>query len=353
MRKSTNSSACSSMRRLATVAVAAAIGSREITGCAAAAEDSQPSLVVERRESTAVLLAVRDGPAGEAALREWSDYAGSSLPGTQTVHVLCSSECSVVDNFPHVLPFFASGEESWGDLLGDFLAANEDAGVVGLLGQGVLPHPDLARAIESMHSALAGSDTPTAVLTRSQGRRGSAIEEGSTGEDSVEGNWLSDRFLSQLWLNRALLESCASSSQRQSEHRAGLGEVAVENLTLLALLPRLLRDDPSARLVDGTNILRSAFDVGGEGVEILAAAAAVGGAGDNVYIGTLELALVDAGAGDGSADIATAPWPPAYTLEHVADEDGLVIVNNVNCGYLDFATNFLRSVERVSDAKVS
>ena len=95
------------------------------------------------------------------------------------------------------------------------------------------------------------------------------------------------------------------------------------------------------------------------GQQHLLAAAADAATADRgaIRIGSSEFALVGAagrgrGGGDGVVEIATAPWPPLYVLETVANEDGLVIVNNVNCGYLDFATNFLRSVRRVSSAKV-
>eukprot|EP00752_Nemacystus_decipiens_P012355 g10952.t1 len=51
--------------------------------------------------------------------------------------------------------------------------------------------------------------------------------------------------------------------------------------------------------------------------------------------------------------IDTAPWPPVYVMEHVADNKGLVLVNSVNCGYLDFAINFFRAARKVvNDVKV-
>lgn len=71
----------------------------------------------------------------------------------------------------------------------------------------------------------------------------------------------------------------------------------------------------------------------------------------------------------GAAEIVRAVWPPPYVLETVssnlaasgsrmapprgsAASKGLVVVTNVNCGYLDMATNFLLSVRRTSDIKV-
>ncbi|CAM9206713.1 unnamed protein product, partial [Hapterophycus canaliculatus] len=41
-----------------------------------------------------------------------------------------------------------------------------------------------------------------------------------------------------------------------------------------------------------------------------------------------------------------------YVLEHTVTEQGVVIVSNVNCGYLDMAVNFIMSVQRHSNAKV-
>lgn len=41
-----------------------------------------------------------------------------------------------------------------------------------------------------------------------------------------------------------------------------------------------------------------------------------------------------------------------YLLEAVATDEGVVIVSNVNCGYLDMSVNFMLSVERTSGAKV-
>lgn len=41
-----------------------------------------------------------------------------------------------------------------------------------------------------------------------------------------------------------------------------------------------------------------------------------------------------------------------YVLETVVTSDGVVIVSNVNCGYLDMSTNFLLSVREASGAKV-
>ena len=44
--------------------------------------------------------------------------------------------------------------------------------------------------------------------------------------------------------------------------------------------------------------------------------------------------------------------PARYVLENVATDEGVVIVSNVNCGYLDMSANFLLSVREASGAKV-
>lgn len=86
----------------------------------------------------------------------------------------------------------------------------------------------------------------------------------------------------------------------------------------------------------------------------------------DLHIGNVEYALVKerggasqrGGIGSGSESgggyvIQKAMWPRRYILDAVADpESGLVMVTNVNCGYLDMAVNFLLSVQRHSDVKV-
>lgn len=79
--------------------------------------------------------------------------------------------------------------------------------------------------------------------------------------------------------------------------------------------------------------------------------------GHAVFIGDLTLSLVPKTGfwrGANFVSIGRSSWPPRYLLDTVATErDGLVVVTNVNCGYLDMAANFLQSVRRTSwDTKV-
>lgn len=135
----------------------------------------------------------------------------------------------------------------------------------------------------------------------------------------------------------------------------GLEEEAYQDAALLEILPKLLHAQHANQyaadviFVDGTSLVPSTFDVDENGDELPGNTAAADGG--SLYIGTLGHALV---LGGDTAVVGVALWPPIYVLETAALEDGLVIVNNVNCGYLDFATNFLTAARKVvSDVKVS
>lgn len=209
------------------------------------------------------------------------------------------------------------------------------------MGEGVLPLPDLSQAVNSLGNAFAGSTKPTAILTRSR-TRGDAI--------SAE-EWLPDTFIAQLWFTRRMLTGL------------GLDDYMVTDSSLLDVLPQFIRahrehTQDELVLVDGTSVVKSFFHLGAEGSEPPSFNNAAAADGGDLYFGALDLALVLDGKGNHTdselarAIIAPAPWPPQYVLETVADEDGLVMVNNVNCGYLDFATNFIYSVRKFSDKKV-
>lgn len=212
---------------------------------------------------------------------------------------------------------------------------NTGATAFGLLGEGVLPHPDLVQSVTYAEQALAQSQAPTAVLTRSR----------SEGDTDADQEWLPDTFIAQLWCNSMVLTDL------------GLVNEMVHNATLLDVLPRLLgqREDADVVLVDGTSLLPSVVNLGGDSLPPIAANNGAAADGGELYIGTIDLALVVTTESSGEttqSKIAPASWPPVYILEHVASEDGLIPVNSVNCGYLEFATNFLRSVKAVSGAKV-
>lgn len=208
----------------------------------------------------------------------------------------------------------------------------------------MLPPEDLVQSIVYIDQALAASGKPTAVLTRSRSR----------GDAATPPDWLPDTFISQVWCNRAMMTGL------------GLDDEAFKDSTLLQILPKFIgahRVVPGGEaelvLVDGTSFMPSVFDLDGGGRESTLVGNVAAADGGSLYIGTMDLALVPAGGEDedregerGAVSIGAAPWPPVYVLDHVVSESGLVLVNNVNCGYLDFATNFLMAAQRVSDAKV-
>lgn len=312
------------------------------------------------KASTVLLVALQDGPAGDQALIAWSAYVGgasanwreSSLP---PVWVLCTNDAieEAVRGTPHVLPFVADESASWAEVMGRFMI--QTASVVGLFGEGSLPHPDLAESVKSLEStgALALPVQPTAIIVRSR-----RIIDGK--------EWLPDKFIGQIWCNRGMF-----AASRLTTSIAGLDKQSVQNLTLLEVFPRILRADQSDTaeagvvvLVDGTNVLGSIFDLDIVGAEEPTRPTTTGKAtgahaqGGNLYIGTLPFALVFDGHRDARKNgvrtsvIAEAHWPPAYVLANVATDDRLIIVGDVSCACLDMGTNFLRSVRRASDAKV-
>lgn len=211
----------------------------------------------------------------------------------------------------------------------------------GLLGEGVLPPANLAQSIASVGKAFVGHLAPTAVVTRSR-------LKGAAGTPS---RWLSDGFVAQVWCNRAMLTESLD-----------FADGTFQDSTLLEVLPRLLGADrtgagsSSPILVDGTHLLPSVFaERASRNSSLLSSGSEV--TGGSMMFGTLELALVrDNGDGGDVGDIfiGKAPWPPVYLLEYVAMERGLILVNSVNCGYLDMAINFLLAARKVvNDVKVA
>ncbi|CAN0284637.1 unnamed protein product, partial [Scytosiphon promiscuus] len=342
----------------------------EFSAAAAAEEEDsvdEPSLTFHTPDSSvALLVALQDGPAGEDSLREWSSYMDgvfeAGVPDDQipSVWIMTSDEETVAlaEELPHVGPLSFAPQQSWEESLGEFVHQNGAANTFGLLGEGALPHPELVEATLSLEAAFARSAGPTMVLTRSRstnnldgdgGGGGGGVAEEQGGDGGAKGGggggeWLSDAFASQVWVNADMLVS-------ERLRGAGLDVHAVQDLSLLHVLPQLiegaLRD--GADVVDGTSVVGSIFSVGDEVEQDLPAPEA-----DGFRIGTLKLALVEGqdGGGGGDVEVGEAPWPPPYVLETVANEDGMVMVNSVNCGYLDFVSNFLQSVRRFSDIKV-
>lgn len=304
------------------------------------------SFTRERPPPVAILVALEADPPGKAALSEWGEYVTSSGTENLEVFILCTDSVTeaLVEATPNVKPFLMTEDSRWETMLQEFSMSNSEANMFGLLGEGVLPRPDLAPGIASVDRALAGSETPTAILSRSRAR--GCI-------DDRQEDWLPDTFIAQMWLSREILEAEA----RLDSDADG------SDLTLLEALPLYLRawqenSNLDLQLVDGTSVLLSILErraSSSKQQQLIFAGNTAAANGGRLYIGSLGLALVRSGdetTNDGRVDIMTAPWPPEYILETVANEDGMVIVNNVNCGYLDFATNFLQSVQRVSDAQV-
>jgi len=149
----------------------------------------------------------------------------------------------------------------------------------------------------------------------------------------------------------------------------GLDDESVRTSPLLALLPTIIEAQSTVSdgveglvLVDGTEMVESVFKAAASaeyGRELEVLGTAVSATGRSLAFGRLERALVRSGRSEGgglnsTVSIGLAPWPPAYVLRHVATNVGLVLVNSVNCGYLDMATNFLRAAQKVAaDTKVS
>lgn len=207
----------------------------------------------------------------------------------------------------------------------------------GLLGEGVLPPPDLGSAILKVESAIAAATNPTVVLARSRSR---------DKDMTTRGTWLPDTFIAQLWCNREMLTG------------TGLEDVTLHETSFLHVLPIFIaahREIGDMVEVDGTSVINATYDVPAGEWSSLSEGNAAGVGGGTLYLGMLDLILTeeeerDEGQAVAEAKIDMAPWPPRYVLDTVRGDDGLVILNSVNCGYIDFATNFLRSVRRVTDS---
>ena len=211
-----------------------------------------------------------------------------------------------------------------------------------------MPRSGLAKSAIHIKHALAGRPTPTVMVARSRSKKNK--------DDGVRA-WLPDTFLAQLWFNR---------HPDLISYGFGLDHLTIRDsrslLTTVPLMIRQLHGYTDSIIVDGTSLASLAYDVNShyhQNAEISFRNAAAAN-GDDLYIGRLEFASVLKNKRrsdyndthfDG-ASISAAPWPPRYVLDTVAGKDGLVLVTNVNCGYVDLATNLLRSIQRVSDTKV-
>ena len=210
-----------------------------------------------------------------------------------------------------------------------------------------MPRSGLAKSAIHIEHALAGRSTPTVMVARSRSKKKK--------DDGVRA-WLPDTFLAQLWFNR---------HPDLTSYGFGLDNLTIRDsrnlLTTVPLMIRQLHGFTDSIIVDGTSLASLAYDVNSnyqQNAEISFPNAAAAN-GDDLYIGRLEFASVLINKSSDyndthldRASISAAPWPPEYVLDTVAGKDGLVLVTNVNCGYVDLATNLLRSIQRVSDTKV-
>lgn len=75
-------------------------------------------------ESTALMLAVQDGPAGERNLREWANFAEHAifeLPPIWAIHSEISEHAALVkDLAPHIQPFVVTEGMSWATVFSIF-----------------------------------------------------------------------------------------------------------------------------------------------------------------------------------------------------------------------------------------
>lgn len=86
---------------------------------------SVPALeLAEGTASTAILLAVEDSPAGEAALTEWSEYFGGASIEVPPVWVICFENThiqEVAQDLPNVLSFLVEEGTSWKNVFHEFM----------------------------------------------------------------------------------------------------------------------------------------------------------------------------------------------------------------------------------------
>lgn len=243
----------------------------------------------------AILLAVEDGAPGEAALRAWSAYATEFSSELPPIWVLCrtpATEASVIQE-PSLRPLFVYETPSWASILESF-STEHGGSIVGLFGEGSLPHPDLAHSIKALGLPLSEIQVPTAVIPRSR----------SSGGGGGGGEWLPDTFVSQLWVNRAALEPFRLMN-------IGLDQKLVQEISLLALMPEIVLKRPGdgLALIDGTDVLGSVFAVGEGAAAPSSVTVARDARGGSLYIGALGLAALHL-KGERHVAIVRAPWPP-------------------------------------------
>ena len=269
--------------------------------------------------TTTLLISLENGPSGEKALKEWNSYLDGVID--RPLAWVISHDQDTVNlsrTLPHVDHFWIDPEESWEYALTDLVIQSRGSTTFVLLGEGSLPHPNVVDKFQGVKSAIGFSHDPMTILTRSR---------------STTGKWLSDAFVSQMWVNADVLSSDILK-------KSGLESYNITKKTLLDIFPHIVATcEREGIVVDGTSVISSIFSVGDYIPE-----------GGEFSIQSMEHGLFEIDAQ--TFEVREAVWPPLYVLETVANEDGLVIVNSVNCGYLDFASNFLNSVRKFSDINI-
>ena len=262
------------------------------------------SLEVEKSHAS-ILVSLEEGLEGNANILAWNDANFKDI----SVWILCkdSEHTKLATLLPNVEPFEHESKD-WDVIFKEFMVENESKSTsFGLIGEGSIPNKDLQGM--SIDNALKSSNSPTVFLSRSH------IYQ-------MDGVWSTDLFLSQIWVNSKMLEM--------------IPKIEYNNESLLDVISLIIKLD-GIQIVDGTQYIGSITSI-------------VKPVTENEYrISSADYSLDKI---DDIVYIVNATWPPSYILDTVADENGLVITNNVNCGYLDMAVNFLTSVQKNSDSRV-
>ena len=262
------------------------------------------SLEVEKSHAS-ILVSLEEGLEGNANILAWNDANFKDI----SVWILCkdSEHTKLATLLPNVKPFEHESKD-WDVIFKEFMVENESKSTsFGLIGEGSIPNKDLQGM--SIDNALKSSNSPTVFLSRSH------IYQ-------MDGVWSTDLFLSQIWVNSKMLEM--------------IPKIEYNNESLLDVISLIIKLD-GIQIVDGTQYIGSITSI-------------VKPVTENEYrISSADYSLDKI---DDIVYIVNATWPPPYILDTVADENGLVITNNVNCGYLDMAVNFLTSVQKFSDSRV-
>jgi len=255
--------------------------------------------------SPPILVAVEHGLEGSDNILAWNNAV------LENVWILCkeSSHIELAEFLPNVKPL--EYKESWEMVLKNFKLENEIYDTFGLIGEGSLPHPDIKNTSIKIGDAIRTSDSPTAFITRSR-------------IDEIGGIWSTDLFVSQIWVNSDVFSIYIHND---------------EDILLLDVISNMMKFD-RIKKVDGTRTIGS----------ITTMSRSVQSNFQNRFrISSSEFSLYEV---EDVIYIKYSQWPPLYILEEVSDENGLIITNNVNCGYLDLGINLLLSIKKNSDSKV-